>query len=78
MKSLKKFWRRITQGAQRVGNFQAHLLLTIFYLLLIVPIGMISKFGGDLLELRYPAKIQSYWQFRPTKRDKLRAARRQG
>lgn len=61
-----------------VGNFQAHLILTMLYLLLVVPTGIITKLGGDLLEIRYSDKTQSYWKFRPTKDDNLRAARCQG
>jgi hypothetical protein len=75
---MKAFWAKVKHGAQAVGDFQARLILTILYLLLVMPTGLIVKLGGDLLELRYPATTKSYWKARSTEDIALRPARRQG
>jgi hypothetical protein len=75
---VKELWHKIKHGAQVVGDFQARLILTILYVLLVLPTGMFVKLGGDLLELRHPDKTKSYWKPRPSEDDSLRPARRQG
>jgi hypothetical protein len=75
---MKELWRKIKHGAQVVGDFQARLILTILYVLLVLPTGMIVKLGGDLLEIHHPEKTKSYWKTRPNEDDSLRPARRQG
>lgn len=73
---MNDFWSKLKQGAQRVGDFQARLLLTILYGLLVLPTGLIIKLGGDLLHKRPSGP--SYWQPRTTQDTHLRPARRQG
>jgi hypothetical protein len=75
---MKEFWRKIKHGAQVVGDFQARLILTILYVVLVLPTGIIVKLGGDLLELRYADNTKSYWKPRPPEDERLRPARRQG
>lgn len=59
-----------------VGNFQARVLLTIFYLLLVGPIGLFLRWRNDPLKLRFQERT-SYWLERETRDLTLEDARRQ-
>jgi hypothetical protein len=59
-----------------LGNFQARLLLTVFYVLLVGPIGLILRWRSDPLKLRQPER-GSYWLERQTRDLTLEDARRQ-
>jgi len=43
MNLLKILWRRWLVIAQAVGNFQAQVILTIFYLIILLPVGFLIK-----------------------------------
>lgn len=74
---MGELWHKIKRGAQTVGDFQARLILTILYGLLVLPTGLISRLGGDLLESQ-PRRDGSFWRARPPEQTSLRPARRQG
>lgn len=75
---MKRLWQKIKDGAQVVGDFQARLILSILYYLLVLPTGLIVKLSGDLLDAGSPRDTASYWQARPSDDTRLRPARRQG
>jgi hypothetical protein len=58
-----------------IGDFQSRLLLTLFYLLVAAPFGLIARII-DPLRLR-PRAVPSVWLKRTTTDDTLQAARRQ-
>lgn len=74
---MGELWQKIQRGAAVVGDFQARLILTVLYGLLVLPTGLIARLGGELLESnRRPA--DSYWRERSTPDATIRNARRQG
>lgn len=52
MSSLKRFWHGFNAVMKRVGNFQARVLLTVFYLVIAAPFGLGVRFTSDPLRLR--------------------------
>jgi len=74
---MQEFWQKIQHYARVVGDFQARLILTILYGLLVLPTGLIAKIGGTLLDT-HPRKADSYWQARSASDTSLRGARGQG
>ncbi len=74
---MKNFWQKIKHGAKAVGDFQARLLLTVFYVVLVIPTGWFARLGGVLDGPHKPGEMPSYWQHRDT-RDHLHLAKRQG
>jgi len=78
---MANIWQKIKQGAQVVGDFQARLILSLPYYLLVVPMGLLTRLGGDSLRARSlgnPIDLPgSHWQIRPSQDPTLRRARRQ-
>lgn len=79
---MKNFWQKIKDGAQRVGDFQARLILSLLYYVLVVPIGLLTRLGGDSLHARSMGRpaapsSPSFWQTRPETDTTPRQARRQ-
>jgi len=72
---LRKVWSRWKEMAVYIGDFQSRLILTLFYLLVAAPFGLIARII-DPLHLRSRAGT-SVWLKRPTAEDTLQAARRQ-
>ncbi len=46
---LKKLWEAWKKIAHVIGNFQARILLTIIYSVLILPFGLVVRFFADSL-----------------------------
>jgi len=49
---LKRVWQAWKRIAHAIGNFQARVLLTIFYAVLVFPFGMWSRFFSDPLRIK--------------------------
>jgi hypothetical protein len=49
---LKRFWQRWKQIAQAVGTFQARVLLTVFYAVLVLPFGIFARLLSDPLRIK--------------------------
>ena len=73
---LKRLWERWKIFAHVVGNFQARVILTLFYLLLVPPFALIVKLAKDPLSLR-AAHRSTYWLTRPTPQEPGSAGRQQ-
>ncbi|MBI2012769.1 hypothetical protein HYS90_02455 [Candidatus Curtissbacteria bacterium] len=52
MKFIKSLWRRWLVIAQAVGNFQAQVILTAFYLAILLPVGILLRIFADPLRFR--------------------------
>jgi hypothetical protein len=52
MNLIKRFWERWKAFGHKVGNFQARLILSIFYFIVIFPFGMIVRFFSKPLRLK--------------------------
>ena len=76
MPTLKRIWRGFSAVMERVGNFQARLLLTVFYLVIAAPFGLGVRVVSDPLRLRWHAGM-SGWVERAGHEPSLDWARRQ-
>jgi hypothetical protein len=72
---LKRAWERWKAIAHVIGNFQARLLLSVFYIILTPMFALIVK-AKDPLDLR-SGNRESYWRQRPTTEEPDALARRQ-
>lgn len=72
---LKKLWDRWKRISHAVGNLQARVLLTVFYVLLVIPTGLVVRLVSDPLGLRRP--VASYWVSRPATDETLSGATRE-
>jgi len=50
--NLKALWKAWTRLAQRIGNFQARVLLTVLYAVLVLPFGIIVRLFADPLRIK--------------------------
>lgn len=51
-KSVKRAWRAWSRLAHKIGNFQARVLLTLLYAILVLPFGMIVRLFADPLRIK--------------------------
>ena len=51
---LKIFWKAWTRLAHKIGNFQARVLLTILYMFLVLPFGVLVRLFSDPLRIKHP------------------------
>jgi hypothetical protein len=48
----RKLWERWKQIARKIGDFQARVLMTLFYFLILGPLAMVLRWRGDPLALK--------------------------
>lgn len=70
-------WERVQEGTRQVADFQARLILSLLYLLFVVPIGLLARMAGDPLATGGGSGPHSFWRSRRSGTDSLRSARRQ-
>jgi hypothetical protein len=58
---LASLWRRWKAFAHVAGTFQARVVLTLFYFVVVPPFALIVKIFVDPLALRAPADASSFW-----------------
>jgi len=71
---LIALWQGWVKVAKKIGDFQARLILSVFYLLVIIPIGLIARLFADPLGLK---KNRATWESKPSSTPRLEDARRQ-
>jgi hypothetical protein len=71
---LKRVWHAWKQAAHAVGTFQARVLLTIFYAVLVLPFGIFARLFSDSLRIKYRPQL---WIKRPSETHDLQWAKRQ-
>lgn len=49
---LKRFWQSWKRIARAVGTFQARVLLTVFYVVLVFPFGICARLFSDPLRIK--------------------------
>jgi len=73
------WWRRLWEGwkrvAEAIGNFNARLLLTFFYVVFVAPLAIGLRLFADPLRLKRTSK--SYWSPLSEQRHDMEEARRQ-
>ena len=72
---LQRVWARWKDIAHSIGNFQARLLLSVFYVIICPIFALIVK-GKDPLQL-HTRNRGSFWSERPRDEDATTLARRQ-
>lgn len=79
MRFIKLLWRKWLPIAQIIGNFNAQVILTIFYLIIIFPLGVFYRFIADPLRLRLRQAFRRRTSFEKWEhsKDSLEEARRQ-
>lgn len=72
---LKRFWAAWKRFAHALGNFQARILLTLIYAVLILPFGLMVRLFSDSLRTKERPEA---WLDYPTVSNEMEQARRQG
>jgi hypothetical protein len=49
---LKNFWAAWTRLAKKIGNFQARVILTIMYVVILLPFGLMVRLFSDPLRIK--------------------------
>jgi len=70
---LKRAWQAWKELAHKIGNFQARVLLTIFYAILL-PFGLVNRFFNDSLRIKRPPQ---QWLEHPNDAQDMLWARKQ-
>ena len=73
---LRDLWSRWKRFAQKVADFQARLILTIVYFLILGPFGLVVSLFRDPLKVKHPPKVPQ-WIPRPVELPTLENSRRQ-
>lgn len=71
---FKRAWQAWKRIAHAIGNFQARVLLTLFYGVLVWPVGFAACLFSDPLRIK---RRPEQWLEYPTETHDLRWARRQ-
>jgi hypothetical protein len=50
-KQARRSWKRV---AHAIGNFQARILLTVFYGIIVFPFGIVARLFSDPLRIKHP------------------------
>ena len=76
---MKKSWKRWKYVAKKVADVQAFIILTIFYLLIILPISYILKrfYSDQLLGSGFEKKSSGFWHKRQGYEQTLKGAGKQ-
>jgi hypothetical protein len=73
-KAIKRLWEGWKKIAHIIGNFQARVLLTIFYAVLVLPFGVAARLFSDPLRIK---KRPTQWLDHPDEAADLQWARKQ-
>lgn len=71
---LKRAWHSWKRIAHAIGNFQARVLLTIFYAVLVFPFGMVARLFSDPLRIK---RRPNQWLDHPNETYDMQWAKRQ-
>ncbi len=68
-KSLKRVYRGWMAIAFVLGHVVSTVLLTVFFFLIVMPIGLLARcFGQDFLDRKFDRQVTSYWRPRDATR----------
>lgn len=71
---LKRIWAGWTRLAHKIGNFNARVLLTLLYCIVLMPIGLLVRIFADPLHIK---KSPTQWLEHPNETMDLQWAKRQ-
>ena len=72
---LKRLWEHWLRIAKVIGDFQAGVILTLFYVVIFGPMAICFRLLSDALRLKSPEVVT--WSPRPPTDQNLEAARKQ-
>lgn len=75
MKLLKYLWARWLKIGKAIGNFQAQVIFTIFYFLVMFPVGIGIRFFSDPLTLKKKKKKTNFNEWEHPEEDVLLASK---
>lgn len=63
---FKKIWNKWLFVAGKIGNFNSQVLMTVFYLIILLPLGVGYKLFSDTLMIKKKNKKSSFskWAYR--------------
>jgi len=76
MKLIKFLWKKWLPIAQSVGNFMGQLIMTIFYLIILLPLGLIMRLFSDPLNMKTSARKSNFGNWEHPKQN-LEEAKKQ-
>ena len=53
---MKKLWENWKKLAKKIGDFQARLILTVLYFVLVAPFALVVRWGADPLSIKRRAE----------------------
>lgn len=71
---LKRIWQSWKRAAHAIGTFQARVLLTAFYVVLVLPFGIFVRLFSDPLRIK---QRPTRWLEHPVESQDLQWAKRQ-
>jgi hypothetical protein len=74
LKACKSLWEGWKKIAHKIGNFQARVLLTVFYAVLVLPFGLATRVFSDPLRIK---KRPTEWLNHPDEPTDMAWARKQ-
>lgn len=74
---FKNLWSRWKAIATRIGNFQARVILSLFYFLIVTPFGLAVRLLADPLQIRQRS-TSTFWNVKTLPEHTIEEARRQG
>ena len=74
MSVLKQIWEAWKKIGAAIGDFIARVVLSILYVTIVLPFGLITRLGRDPLDLESDASVR--WQERSTRDVSLEDGRR--
>ncbi len=72
------FWEKLNRITKKIADFQAKVILTILYVIVALPTGLVVRISEDALALRHETGRAGYWRPRRLPKDTLHEAQRQG
>ena len=73
MTFLKWLWYKWLPIARAIGNFQGQVILSVFYLLILFPVGVIMRFFSDIFKIPKGARTNfSEWDHKKQNLDEAR------
>ena len=52
-KNLQELWNAWKRLAHKIGNFQARVILTVLYAIVVLPFGLVVRFFSDPLRIKH-------------------------
>lgn len=77
-RQTETFWERANRATKKIADFQAKVILTILYVVMALPTGLVVRISEDALSLRRQPDKTSHWHRRRTPNHTMHEARRQG